>query len=95
MEPSLKAVRPVALVIEDDATIAELIRAALEHACGCDVVVAPDGATGAQALASRSFDLVIADIQLPDANGAVRSTFTNKSTPMPHLKTCCAPQPPR
>jgi len=76
---------PNALVIEDDAASAELVRAALEHACGCDVVLAADGFAGASQLAHRSFDIVLTDVELPDANGlelARRSKRLDPTVPL-------------
>ncbi len=76
---------PVALVIEDDAATAEFTRAALEHSCGCEVVLAADGAAASEQLASRSFDVVLADIELPDASGlelARRSKSLDPDVPL-------------
>jgi len=60
---------PLALLVEDDATSAEFARSALTGACGCDVVIASDGASARAELERRSFDIVVTDVELPDANG--------------------------
>lgn len=56
------------LVIEDEKKIADTLKMGLSEN-GFDVEVAYDGKIGYQLLTSRSFDLVILDINLPGMNG--------------------------
>lgn len=56
------------LIVEDDRLLGELMREALEEA-GYQVRLAGNGAEALEAVAEESFDLVLQDIQLPDANG--------------------------
>lgn len=56
------------LVIEDDANIARLIETNLTKAkLGC--IAAPNGRAGLQAMQSRTVDLVLLDLMLPDMTG--------------------------
>jgi len=56
------------LMVEDDHLLGDLIREALEEA-GYQVRLARSGAQALEAVAEESFDLVLQDIQLPDADG--------------------------
>lgn len=56
------------LVVDDDPLICSALRVWLE-ASGFAVVVADGGATGLNALACSSFDLMIVDIFMPHMNG--------------------------
>jgi len=56
------------LMVEDDRLLGDLLREALEEA-GYQVRLARNGAEALEAVAEESFDLVLQDIQLPDANG--------------------------
>jgi CheY-like chemotaxis protein len=60
--------RPVALVIEDNARAAELVRLQLEPE-GFEILHAADAATGLELLASRPPTVIILDIMLPDMDG--------------------------
>ena len=85
MQSATGHAQPLALIVEDDAAVAEFARCALEHSCGCEVVVAADGASGSAQLAARSFDIVLTDIELPDANGlelARRSKSLDPEVPL-------------
>lgn len=56
------------LLLEDDARLADLIaRFLLQH--DCTVTHAENGATFMRAIHHRDFDLVLADVVLPDASG--------------------------
>lgn len=56
------------LLLEDDAPLADLIgRFLLQH--GCAVTLAENGAAFMKALHHRHYDLVLADVILPDASG--------------------------
>ncbi|HBA88100.1 MAG TPA: sigma-54-dependent Fis family transcriptional regulator [Geobacter sp.] len=56
------------LMVEDDHLLGDLIRESLEEA-GYRVRLARTGAEALEAVSEESFDLVLQDIQLPDANG--------------------------
>ncbi|HEY6737997.1 MAG TPA: response regulator transcription factor [Actinopolymorphaceae bacterium] len=56
------------LVVEDDATVAEVVMTYLGNA-GHDVEYAPDGATALRLAARRRPDLVILDLMLPGVDG--------------------------
>ena len=61
-------IRDRVLVVEDDATVAEVVRAYLEHA-GLAIEQAADGVT-ALAVAARTLpDLVVLDLMLPGLSG--------------------------
>ncbi len=57
-----------ALIIEDDANIAELLRLYLEKD-GFDVIRAADGGTGARLALSENPDVILLDIMLPVMDG--------------------------
>jgi two-component system, OmpR family, response regulator MtrA len=61
-------VQPLILVIEDDASLREVIQLGLE-AERYRVVAAGDGPSGLEAFAARSPDLVLLDIMLPGLDG--------------------------
>ena len=66
------------LVVDDDAPLREVVRYALTRA-GFDVSEACDGAQALRTLATRSFDLVVLDVLMPEMDGlevcrAVRAT---------------------
>jgi DNA-binding response OmpR family regulator len=56
------------LVVDDDATTREFLRAVLEHG-GYEVVLAEDGVSGVEKAASEKPDLVITDGLLPKLHG--------------------------
>jgi two-component system NtrC family sensor kinase len=57
------------LVVDDEAEIADLIRAVLEGA-GLDVVTAESGAIALEMLAEARFDAIVSDVRMPDLDGA-------------------------
>jgi PAS domain S-box-containing protein len=57
------------LVVDDEAEIAELLRAMLEHA-GYEVAVAESGAVALQLLDAARFELIVSDLRMPDMDGA-------------------------
>lgn len=62
------SVRTAALLIDDDARLAELVTEYLgQHAI--DVTVAADGKRGIAALRARHFDVVLLDVMLPGWDG--------------------------
>jgi DNA-binding response OmpR family regulator len=56
------------LVIEDEPQLARLVEMHLSDA-GCEVEVAPTGATALSEAAKRHFDLLVLDLMLPDMDG--------------------------
>ncbi|HLH22505.1 MAG TPA: response regulator transcription factor [Chloroflexota bacterium] len=64
----MEAPRPVVLVVEDDAGLAELIHMLLEGA-GYAVERAADGTTGLVRLLAGGVDLVLLDLMLPGLDG--------------------------
>jgi len=56
------------LVVDDDASVAQVVRFLLEEE-GHDTVVAADVATAGRAVAVGQFDLVVSDLRLPDGSG--------------------------
>ena len=61
-------IRRSILLIEDEQSISEPLAAALRRE-GFDVLIAPTAATGMDAFRTRSPDLVLLDIMLPDGDG--------------------------
>jgi len=57
------------LLIDDDPTLTEPLREALERLAGYQVTVAPDGGAGLRALSTQRPDCVIVDIRMPLVNG--------------------------
>ena len=57
------------LVVDDEAEIADLIRALLEGA-GYDVATAESGAVALELLAEARFDAIVSDLRMPDMDGA-------------------------
>ena len=60
--------KPVILVVEDEAALVTLIRYNLE-AEGFEVLDAPDGEEGLLVLSERTVDLVLLDWMLPNLSG--------------------------
>ena len=56
------------LVVDDDAQLARVLQRVLQGA-GRDVVVAHDGEEAAKALAQRTFDVVLTDVNMPGMSG--------------------------
>jgi DNA-binding NtrC family response regulator len=69
LDPSdpLRGVRPVVLVIDDDAGLRESFRLILDD--DFEVVDVPDGPRALEVVRSRHVDLVLLDIRLPDMDG--------------------------
>jgi two-component system, chemotaxis family, chemotaxis protein CheY len=68
------------LIVEDSKAIRSLIRIALEEAGGFFAVEANNGFEALRTLPSRTFDLIITDINMPDINGLELISFV-KSNP--------------
>ena len=57
------------LVVDDSATMRQLIGLTLRKVKGCRVLEAPNGAEAAARLGSGSIDLIITDIKMPEMDG--------------------------
>ncbi|MFN3476235.1 MAG: response regulator [Candidatus Methylomirabilales bacterium] len=57
------------LVVDDSATMRQLLTLTLKRLKGCEVVEAAHGAEAVAKLSSRPFDLVIADLKMPEMDG--------------------------
>ncbi|MFH0823209.1 MAG: response regulator [Pseudomonadota bacterium] len=71
------------LVIDDDDEVRRMLKQALERA-GYDVAEAQDSTTGLSECRSRTIDLVITDILLPDHDGTI--TIRKMMREFPALK---------
>ena len=75
------------LIVEDSKAIRSMIRVSLEEAGGYFAVEAGNGFEALKALPTRSFDLIITDINMPDINGLeligyVKSNPTYQGIPL-------------
>ena len=75
------------LIVEDSKAIRSMIRVSLEEEVGYFVVEAGNGFEALKALPTRSFDLIITDINMPDINGLeligyVKSNPTYRGIPL-------------
>ena len=75
------------LIVEDSKAIRSMIRVSLEEEGGYFVVEAGNGFEALKALPTRSFDLIITDINMPDINGLeligyVKSNPTYRGIPL-------------
>jgi two-component system chemotaxis response regulator CheY len=75
------------LIVEDSKAIRSMIRVSLEEAGGFYVVEAGNGFEALKTLPSRTFDLIITDINMPDINGLeligyVKSNPTYQEIPL-------------
>ncbi len=64
----LNAMTRAALIIEDDQTLAELVRLHLRDV-DCDADIADDGVTGLEMFKEGNYELVVLDIMLPRKDG--------------------------
>ncbi len=71
------------LAIDDALTMRKLVSFTLRTA-GLDVVEAPDGADAIEILKTRTFDLIITDVNMPKLNGI---EFTRQARQLPNGKT--------
>ncbi|SHI75608.1 response regulator [Wenxinia saemankumensis] len=83
------------LAIDDSRTIREMVSRTLTGA-GFDVTTANDGAEGVEAFATRRFDAVVTDINMPRLDGfgvieAIRGGDTNRRVPILVLTTESGP----
>lgn len=70
------------LVVEDDATAADVLREALE-ADGHEVILAEEGKLALDRLGDVAPDLIVLDLNLPDADGLVLCTQLRQRTDVP------------
>lgn len=71
------------LVVDDDAQIREMLRRKLDQ-CGYDVGVASNGVEAIETLEKDRYDLVIADILMPEKDGLEVIMFLQRE--QPHVK---------
>jgi two-component system OmpR family response regulator len=74
------------LVVDDEATILELLSGSLRLA-GFEVVTAASGAEAVRVAASSRPDLVLLDVMMPDGDGFEAATTTS---PSPSAWTSCS-----
>jgi signal transduction histidine kinase/CheY-like chemotaxis protein len=67
MPPGTSGVR--VLVVEDEVVLRRLLQEILRSRFGCDVEIATNGIEAMAAIESVNFDLVIADIRMPEMSG--------------------------
>ena len=60
--------RQVVLLADDEPLSREFLQEALQQ-LGCDVLAVAHGRAAIEALAHRSFDLVVTDLRMPHADG--------------------------
>ncbi|HEX9019716.1 MAG TPA: response regulator [Nitrospirota bacterium] len=80
------------LIVEDSKAIRSMIRMSLEEAGGFFAVEAGNGFEALRTLPTRSFDLIITDINMPDINGLeligyVKSNPTYRDIPLVIVST--------
>jgi len=80
------------LIVEDSKAIRSMIRVSLEEAGDFFAVEAGNGFEALKALPTRSFDLIITDINMPDINGLeligyVKSNPTYRAIPLVIVST--------
>ena len=71
------------LVVDDEPHVRHLLRQHMEQ-CGYDVAEAADGQDAIRQLSDSAFDLVIADIIMPERDGSEVILFLKKE--QPHVK---------
>ena len=67
------------LIVEDSKAIRSLIRIALEEEGGFRTAEAANGFEALRTLPSRTFDLIITDINMPDINGLELISFVKSN----------------
>ncbi len=68
------------LIAEDDKAVREFVSRALEHD-GHDVTAVEDGIKALEALATGTFDLLLADIVMPELDGIALALKVSKEYP--------------
>lgn len=69
------------LLVDDEARIRSIIRLALEHLCGWEVIEAESGAIGLERAHTISPDAILLDVSMPDLDGI---TFLEQLQEHPH-----------
>ncbi|MBL8756220.1 MAG: sigma-54-dependent Fis family transcriptional regulator [Planctomycetes bacterium] len=72
--------RETVLLADDEPLSREFLQEALES-FGCDVVAVEDGQQAIEALAGRSFDMVVTDLRMPHADGMAVLAAAKKAEP--------------
>jgi two-component system response regulator MprA len=72
--------RPVVLIVEDDAFTRDALRRILE-AEGCEVEIAPDGEKAVGKLAQSRYDAIVLDLALPKLSGTDVMEYIASTTP--------------
>ena len=78
------------LVVDDEPHVRRLLRQGMEQ-CGYDVAEAADGRDAIRQLGGNAFDLVIADIIMPEQDGLEVIMFLRKE--QPHVKVIAVSAP--
>jgi len=68
-----------ALIVDDSSAVRAFVRASLEEADFARVEEAETGFEALRLLATRAFDVVIVDVNMPDINGLELLAFMKKS----------------
>ncbi len=87
--PAVEAERPQLLLVDDDPAILKMF-STLFSKHGFTVVTAPDGQAGADAALQRTFDVVLADLNMPHLDGwgmlrVLREDFRTRELPVSFL----------
>jgi len=69
------------LIIDDERDMLQLLKRSLEPEMKCRIQTAQSGKEGLQILAQESFDLVLADIKMPEMNGLELLELIKRDTP--------------
>jgi CheY-like chemotaxis protein len=71
VEPSTPAIpkRPRLLVVDDEASIREMLQETLTEAASYEVETASDGREALQKLRASTFDMVVTDLRMPEMDG--------------------------
>ncbi len=78
------------LIVDDEPHVRHVLRQKMEQ-CGCDVDEAADGREAIRKLGERVFDLVIADIVMPEQDGLEVIMFLRKTQPNVKVIAISAP----
>jgi DNA-binding response OmpR family regulator len=74
------------LLVDDDAPLAQLVASLLTRA-GCEVLTTHTGREGTKLATEKAFNLIVLDVDLPDANGLsicadLKQRHLTRSTPI-------------
>ena len=73
------------LIVEDSATTRSLITAVIEDAGDFEIVEAATGFEALKQLPTKSFDLILTDINMPDINGIELINFVKTNQRYSHI----------